>query len=269
MNTLKIGDKGTEVLLLQRLLRGLGYTTASDGIFDAVVKDKVIEFQKEHELDADGIVGYCSWENLLFAGRLTNLHQLTDADFTDVASLLDVEPAVLKAVQQVETGGKGGFFAPGKPAILFEGHIFWSQLKKRDLNPESYVAGNENILYPKWEKKHYKGGIKEYERLEQARIIHPEAADASASWGMFQIMGFNYAACGEKSVTSFVEAMSKSELKQLLLSAAFMKKEGMLPYLRNKNWAGFAKRYNGPQYAQNHYDDKLAEAYRIHSDLKA
>ena len=37
----------------------------------------------------------------------------------------------------------------------------------------------------------------------------------------------------------------------------------MLPALQNKNWAEFARRYNGPAYAQNRYDEKLAEAYRL------
>ena len=137
----------------------------------------------------------------------SNSGRLIDEDFTQVAELLGCEPAALKAVQQVETGGRGGFFSPGRPAILFEGHIFWTQLKKRGSNPEDYVKGNENILYPKWEKGHYKGGIGEYDRLEQARKINREAADASASWGMFQIMGFNYAACGEESIESFVRSM--------------------------------------------------------------
>lgn len=68
------------------------------------------------------------------------------------------------------------------------------------------VSEGRVFLYPKWEKGHYKGGMGEYDRLEQARKIHPEAADSSASWGMFQIMGFNYAACGKKSVESFVVA---------------------------------------------------------------
>ena len=110
----------------------------------------------------------------------SNSGRLIDEDFTQVAELLGCEPAALKAVQQVETGGRGGFFSPGRPAILFEGHIFWTQLKKRGSNPEDYVKGNENILYPKWEKGHYKGGIGEYDRLEQARKINREAADASA-----------------------------------------------------------------------------------------
>lgn len=196
----------------------------------------------------------------------SNSGRLTDEDFTQVAGLLGCEPAALKAVQQVETGGRGGFFSPGRPAILFEGHIFWTQLKKRGSNPEDYVKGNENILYPKWEKGHYKGGIGEYDRLEQARKINREAADASASWGMFQIMGFNYAACGEESIESFVRSMCESEFKQLLLTANFIKKNSqMLQALQARDWAVFAKCYNGPAYAQNRYDVKLEAAYQKYS----
>lgn len=196
----------------------------------------------------------------------SNSGRLIDEDFTQVAELLGCEPAALKAVQQVETGGRGGFFSPGRPAILFEGHIFWTQLKKRGRNPEDYVKGNGNILYPKWEKGHYKGGIGEYDRLEQARKINREAADASASWGMFQIMGFNYAACGEESIESFVRSMCESEFKQLLLTANFLKKNSqMLQALQARDWAVFAKCYNGPAYAQNRYDVKLEAAYQKYS----
>lgn len=134
----------------------------------------------------------------------------------------------------------------GKPAILFEGHVFWQQLVKKGIDPSKYVTGNEDILYPKWETGHYKGGMKEYERLEKARSINREAADASASWGMFQIMGFNYKACDENSVESFVTAMCESERKQLILSARFIKKGGMLSALIAKNWSEFACKYNVP-----------------------
>ena len=75
----------------------------------------------------------------------SKIERLTDDDFNRISQMLGCEFAALKAVQQVETGGKGGFFAPGKPAILFEGHIFWSQLKKRGLNPADYVTGNKTI----------------------------------------------------------------------------------------------------------------------------
>lgn len=229
-------------------------------LFSEELKQTVIRFQKDNGLDADSIVGYRTWEKLFFNNHVAE-ELLSDDDFSLMAELLDCEPAALKAVQKVETGGYRGFFAPGQPAILFEGHIFWNQLKKRGLNPEEYKQGNEDILYPKWDRSKYAGGIKEYGRLEKARVIHKEAAEASASWGMFQIMGFNHAACGESSVTSFVKTMCESECKQLLLAGRFIRQGGMLPALQTKDWKEFARRYNGPAYAQNKYDEKLRSAY--------
>lgn len=43
--------------------------------------------------------------------------------------------------------------------------------------------------------------------------------------------------------------------------AAFIKSAGLQDELMSRNWAGFAKGYNGPAYAQNAYDVKLAQAY--------
>lgn len=190
------------------------------------------------------------------------MENLTENDFQRVADWLGVEVAVVKAVQTVETGGRGGFVAPGRPIILFEGHIFWRELKKRGLDPERYVVGNENILYPSWRREHYYGGIREYERLEKAREIHKEAADASTSWGMFQVMGFNYVMCGYGSVDEMVKDMCSGEDKQLEAFARFIKLAELRPNLERKDWTGFAKRYNGPGYAHNLYDKKLEEAYR-------
>ncbi len=254
------------ILMLQNLLVKYGFPIVADGSFEESTKQAVIEFQRKHNLSADGIVGYRSWEALLFANRDEDLKTLSQDDFKQVARLLDCEPAALMAVQQVETGGRGGFFDSGRPAILFEGHVFWNQLKKRGLNPTKFLSGNEDILYEKWSKAHYKGGDAEYGRLERARAIHREAADASTSWGMFQIMGFNHAACGENSVADFVGMMHRSELHQLLLSGRFINSnKRMLLALQQKNWAEFARLYNGSGYAQNKYDVKLTQAFAKYS----
>lgn len=262
MRTVKLNDTGIEVFKLKELLQKQGANIVVDETFDAATQEAVVAYQKAHGIDADGIVGYRTWEALLLSGVSAG-ERLIIADFRLVASLLDVEEAALRAVQEVETGGKGGFFASGKPAILFEGHIFWNQLKKRGIHPESYRKGNEHILYPSWEKGHYKGGIGEYDRLEQARKIDHEAADASAHWGMFQIMGFNYAACGENSVAELVNKMMQNEQSQLILIGRFIRQNrSMLIALQNLDWAAFAKYYNGPDYARDRYDEKLATAYK-------
>lgn len=276
MKTIVDNNAGKEVIVtLQQMLVEYGFPLVVDGIFGKGTRQAVKDFQNRHGLVDDGIAGYRTWEALFFANRDDNLKTLSENDFRQVARLLDCEPAALMAVQQVETGGRGGFFnepdrteAPIlRPVILFEGHVFWEQLKDRGINPGLHVKGNENILYPQWSKAHYAGGVKEYERLYEARAIHREAADASASWGMFQIMGFNYAACGEKSVASFVDMMYKSELHQLLLSCRFINhNKKMLSALQQKDWAEFARCYNGLGYAKNSYDDKLAAAYKSFSE---
>lgn len=179
----------------------------------------------------------------------------------EAAEGLGIEQAAIKAVLEVETGGRGGFAIEGKPTILFEGHVFWQQLKTKGIDPVKYQRGNEDILYPKWTKRYYKGGIKEYDRLAKAMLVNKEAACLSASWGLAQIMGFNYKLCGCKSIDEFVEKMSESEGKQLELFAQFLKGNHWDVYLRNHDWKEFALHYNGPGYAQNQYDKRLAMAY--------
>lgn len=185
---------------------------------------------------------------------------LTEQDFQNAADRLGVEVAVMKAVKEVESGSYRAFLASGRPPILFEGHIFWKELKNRGIDPASKQAGNEDVLYEKIARK-YLGGEKEYARLEKAGRIHEEAALASASWGMFQIIGFNYKVCGAKSVFEFVEKMRRSESEQLMLLVAYLENCCLQVYLKNKDWAGFARKYNGPEYAQNKYDQKLEAAY--------
>lgn len=187
--------------------------------------------------------------------------KLTEKDFKRCADTLGIEVAAIKAVKEVESGIHGGFLAPNRPVILFEGHIFWKQLKGRGLNPENYVKGNEDILYPQQTNKHYKGAEGEYARLEKALAIHQEAAICSASWGLFQIMGFNYAACGCRTATEFVIEMKRDEGRQLDLFASFLKTNGWVKYLQTHDWPRFARHYNGPHYERNKYDEKLLKAY--------
>lgn len=111
------------------------------------------------------------------------------------------------------------------------------------------------------DKSKYLGGVHEYKRLELAKEIDEECALKSASWGMFQICGFNHNLCECKDVFEFVHKMSESHANQLELMYYFMKNSGCLSNLKEKDWAGFAKKYNGPGYAQNAYDQKLRNAY--------
>ncbi|MDH3973136.1 MAG: N-acetylmuramidase family protein [Deltaproteobacteria bacterium] len=271
MKLLRKGSRGEEVKTLQQLLVKHGYNIDTDGIFGSGTEKAVRSFQAKNGLDADGLAGKNTWAALEKEkvgekevssdeakgdGRFLN-----EQDISDVALEMGVEIPAIKAVYEVESRGKG-FLDNGDPKILFEGHIFWRQLKKKDIDPEEYQKGNEDILYPKWDRSHYKGGVGEYDRLGRAREIDEEAALCSASWGTFQIMGFNHKKCGFKTVKDFVDAQYRSEREHLKAFVNFINASNLLDELKNKNWAALAKGYNGPAYAENKYDVKLEEAYK-------
>lgn len=186
---------------------------------------------------------------------------LTFSQINNFAKALEIEPAAMRAVIEVESSG-GGFLPDGRPKVLFEGHIFWSLIEAKGLKPRKLCKGNEDILYPRWTKKHYKGGTAEHDRLERAKSIHEEAALSSASWGMFQVMGFNYYVTDYRNVTDFAAAQYLSELEHLKAFIGFVKTKDLLAHLRTRDWAKFACGYNGKSYRKNRYDERLEAAYQ-------
>jgi hypothetical protein len=165
----------------------------------------------------------------------------------------------------VESNGNG-FLATGEPVILFEPHVFWKELRKRNIDPAQHTTGNEDILYPQWGTKPYGPVRKQHQRLERAAKINRDAALSSASWGRFQIMGYNYKLCGYNSLQNFINDMYKDETKHLLAFTHYIKNTFLDDELRNHDWAGFARGYNGPMYTKNQYHIKLKKAYE---NLKA
>lgn len=269
MKTLRYKSRGNEVYVLEELLVDLGYTVVISNYFgkdtDAAVKD----FQEKNELVIDGIVGPKTWSKLL--ALRTQLIQfndkfLSEQDLQDFADQYELELATVKAVNEVESSGKG-FLLDGRPRILFEGHVFWRQLKKKGIDPKSLVSDKtQNILYEKWTKRHYEGGKQEYDRLEKAAGLSDDdrvhdAAYEAASYGSFQIMGFHWKLLGYSSVDAYVSHQYTHEKAHLAAFGIFCKINHLMKHLKNKNWAAFAKGYNGPGYQQNKYDKKLEKAY--------
>jgi len=263
METIKKGtSRKSSTILLQELLRKAGYDISVDGDFGPGTDRAVRDFQKKNKLEADGVVGPKSWMKLMvlfpdYFEKLTTKF-LSQNDINRVAKDLGVEPAAVKAVREVEAGGSG--FQGERPKILFEGHWFWKRLKAHGIDPSKHKAGNEDIVYSRWTTKYYKGD--QFARLEKAKKIHEDAALESASWGLFQIMGYHWKALGYKSAKDFVKKMYKSEGEHLKAFAAFLKANNLVQPLKDLNWAKFARGYNGPGYKKNKYDTKMAAAYK-------
>ena len=161
--------------------------------------------------------------------------------------------AELWAVLTVETSGCG-FTPERRPRILFERHKF-SQL----------TGGRHDADYPDISNPQAGGYGKldaQYERLERAASLNRDAALQSASWGIGQIMGYNAALAGYPSAQEMVTAMMAAETNQLQAMANFLKNSKLDGALRRRDWAAFAKGYNGANYAINQYDQRLAAAYQ-------
>jgi hypothetical protein len=270
MQTIKLKSRGPSVSYLQELLVKLGHQIPATGFFGDLTDAAVKDFQLKNDLVSDGEVGIKTWTILIDKAKpaeaLGNKF-LAEQDLKDFADKHDLELAAVKAVNEVESSGKG-FFLDGRPKILFEGHVFWEQLRKAGIDPTSISnASNADVLYSKWTRAHYVGGPREYDRMEKAAALLPnpkvkEAALASASWGSYQIMGYHAAKLGYASVQDFVDQMHVHERNHLDAFGRYITAFKCITHLRAKNWAAFANCYNGAGYAQNKYDIKMASAYQ-------
>lgn len=184
-------------------------------------------------------------------------------DYKKAASDLGVEVAAVRAVASVESNGSGlikDVSGNMVPKILFERHIMFKRL--RDFTPiksKEMAAKYPDIVNEK--SGGYKGGLAEHERLQKAVQIDRNTALESASWGAYQIMGFQWKSLGLSSVQELVNK-AYTEEGQLDLFIRFIKANPLIhKALKEKNWANFARGYNGPAYVVNSYDIKMKQAY--------
>lgn len=176
---------------------------------------------------------------------------LTEQDYIYAAKELNCEVAAIKAVSEVESRD-GGFQEDGKPKILFERHKF-----------HQFTGGKYSKDHPDISNERAGGYSRnEHLRLEKAAKLDRNNALKSASWGKYQIMGFNFNLVGFSTLQDFINAMYKSESEQLKAFVKFIKANKLDDELREKRWADFARIYNGRNYHINNYDVKMANAYK-------
>ncbi|KVC82469.1 peptidoglycan-binding protein [Burkholderia ubonensis] len=267
MNTLRFNDRGAEVGLLQQRLVRAGYAIDVTHIYDEATEQAVKALQAAAGIVVDGIAGPNTYA-VLSAGQRDRKH-LTEADIAHAADRLGVSPACVRAVNEVESRGSG-FLADGRPVILFERHVMYKRLvaAKRADEAASAAQRTPNVVNQK--AGGYQGGTAEYVRLDTAARIDSAIAYESASWGAFQVMGYHWERLGYASIDEFVSRMESSEGDQLDAFVRYVAADpALLSALKNRKWAAFAKGYNGPDYARNLYDVKLAQAYDRYAGAKA
>jgi hypothetical protein len=182
----------------------------------------------------------------------TSVAKLTESDFAALAARHNVDTAAVKAIAKVESGGRSGFDNENRPKILFEGHLFrkFTQRRFDKTHPHLSMGYPASRVFYKWDQ---------YARLYEALLLDPQAAVSAASWGMFQVMGFNHN--GWPDPISFAAAMFLDESNHLKSFEAFCTANGVWKPLAGKDWAAVAKAYNGADYATNAYDTKMKAAF--------
>lgn len=187
----------------------------------------------------------------------------TTRQIAAVALKAAIEPATLCAVVEVESGGRVTARISGRdePLIRFEAHYFDRRLggAKRDraraeglASPKAGAIANPATQAARWRL------------LSRAAAIDRKAAHESVSWGVGQVMGAHWAWLGYPDVDTFVDTARRDLAGQLEIMLRYIEKSGLVAALNRRDWVAFARAYNGPAYARNRYDRKLAAAHARH-----
>ena len=189
---------------------------------------------------------------------------LSDCDYSVAARRLRCDESAIRAVSDVEARGAGFLWdketKEWRIKILFERHIMYRLLKDKSgrdfaLQKVKYFPDVINTS-----SGGYTGGNAEHKRLAKARRIEKNLGLESASWGMFQIMGFHWERLGYESVVDYVLTLSKGEPEQLDAFCRFIETDPrLLNAIRTGDWALFAEVYNGKDYKKNKYDTKMRD----------
>jgi peptidoglycan hydrolase-like protein with peptidoglycan-binding domain len=174
----------------------------------------------------------------------------------DEAARLKIEWEVLAAVTLVESGGRPLW--DGLCPIRIEGHYFYRLLpkEKRDQGIRTGLAD------PSAGKvKNPARMADRYAQLQRMIDLDEEAALASCSWGLGQVMGDHWRSLGYENVQELVADAKGSIAGQVRLMGRFIERNLLVDELRRKDWASFALKYNGKGALKNGYDVKMAAAY--------
>jgi hypothetical protein len=172
---------------------------------------------------------------------------ITEENYTDLSTDFGIELAAIKAIDQVESNGRGFDPETGKIVIQFEPTWF----KRISKLTQGFWINNKVELQKK-----------EWLAFNDAFLRNPNAAMEATSIGRMQVMGFHWKRLGFKSVGAMWDFAKKSEANQLHLGLMFLKTDPIIfKAVLQKDWKTVAYRYNGSKYWVLGYDKKLKKAY--------
>ncbi|WP_082143735.1 N-acetylmuramidase domain-containing protein [Nitratireductor soli] len=184
------------------------------------------------------------------------------------ARRLGCETAALVAAIEVESAGRVYAVVAGhnEPLIRIEGHYFDRRLTgaTRDKARRAGLAHpNAGVV------KNPPGQSERWAMLNRMIAIDAVAALESTSWGVGQVMGAHWQWLGYGAVDDLVNVARAGVTGQIELMVRYIEKAGLTGALKRRDWAAFARGYNGRDFARHGYHTKLAAAYRRHAGAAA
>ena len=181
------------------------------------------------------------------------------------AKRLGVEWQALAAVAEVESNGRPLW--DGLCPIRIEGHYFYRQLS----GAKRRAAVKQGLASPRAGAVRNPARMADrYAMLKKMSAIDENAAIESCSWGLGQVMGIHWKDLGYSSAKALAKEAQSSISGQVRLMGRFIEENNLVDELQTKNWARFARLYNGPNYRRYQYDTKMARAYErfLHGSVR-
>lgn len=193
------------------------------------------ELEEENKIDEDT-------KNTIIKSQGSNIESF--------GSVENIDPLKLKAILILESSGKP--FMGDHPTVRFECVRF-----------NKKVSSSQKV--PCDTSKYEYGSAADTGKTAflKALEINREQAILQTSFGLGQIMGFNYKNVGFNSPEEFYQAMF-SEDEQTKAFLNFIVSDSIIRKELEKtdtNWAVVARKYNGDDYKTNNYDVKLGQTY--------
>jgi LAS superfamily LD-carboxypeptidase LdcB len=192
-----------------------------------------------------------------------------------LARMVGIDVASVLAVWYVESGGRR--HTPSQAIIRFENHLFyrnWGKSNESLYNRHFRHGGHAGQAGRAWQNHQFRKSAsepfqdfhgnqaREYEVLHFARQLGGhDPALLSISIGGPQILITHYSRIGYASPRQMFDAFQASERFHVLGFFDFCQRGGLLRFLRTRQWAGFARRYNGSGQVER-YAVHLVRAYQ-------
>lgn len=220
------------------------------------LQKKVIDLIENKDINNGYELGEYLENDRIDITQLNNIISNQKITLETFAKENDIDVNKLKVILIVESRGKS-LDSENHPTIRFECNKFNDYLGSLKVKCTIEEGKSFSVIKDETDKGAF------FRALE----IDREKAILSSSFGIAQIMGFNYKIVGYTSVDEFYNAMFKEE-EQISAFLKFLKsKNNIMRELKSENtdWKIIARNYNGPNYAENKYDLKLRQEYLKYS----